>query len=297
MISAPTRFSYGGHFTFPVRYGWLPKGLGRLTSHGGFYPTTETADDLGLGSKMVVSLGFWLKAMGLSADVDGKGHGRCASQVAKIIAEHDRYFELPGTWWFLHLALATHEGTVWSWFFNDYSDRIFDRLGCTDTFLQFTRARAQRSASPAMAQKDVACLLAAYASRPGVDFVDPDDLGACPLRELGLIIRHDTVNRFERTRSPAGLPLEAFLACVSALAEATGKDALSLRELATLRHGPGRVFCAGLDAIEDLVDAVHADRTSGTQVETLAGERHLRVKRQPRSDWLSTFFSRMGGGA
>jgi hypothetical protein len=30
MTQALAKFQFGGHATFPVRYGWLPKGLQRL---------------------------------------------------------------------------------------------------------------------------------------------------------------------------------------------------------------------------------------------------------------------------
>jgi len=296
MATGLMRFSYGGHVTFPVRYGWLPKGLARMRQDGAFHPSTEVADDLGLGSKMVESLGFWLKATGLARDSDDSRSGRVASEIAELVAMHDPYCERPGTWWFLHLVLATRDGTVWSWFFNDYSDRIFDRAACAEAFLQFTRAKALRPASDAMSLKDVSCLLSAYAARPGVDVVDPDDVGACPFRELGLIVRHDMVRRFERTRGPIGLPVEAFLACSSLLAEVTGRDALSLRELATLRFGPGRVFCAGLDAVDELVGkASTGNWTKGVSVETLAGERYLRALVKPIEFWLRDYYARIEG--
>ena len=288
------RFSYGGHVTFPVRYGWLPKGLSRMRQDGAFHTSTEVGDDLGLGSKMVESLGFWLKATGLVRDGDDARSGRVASKIADLVATYDPYCELPGTWWFLHLILVTREGTVWSWFFNDHSERIFDRATCAEAFLQFTRAKAMRPASDAMALKDVSCLLSAYAARPGVDIVDPDDVGACPFRELGLIVRHDLVKRFERTRAPVGLPVEAFLACSSLLAQETGRDALSLRELATLRFGPGRVFCAGLDAIDEMVGkASTAMWMDGANVETLAGERYLRTSVKPMEQWLGDYYARV----
>lgn len=288
------RFSYGGHATFPVRYGWLPKGLSRMRETGAFHPNTEVGDDLGLGSKMVESLGFWLEATGLARNGDDARSGRVPSEIADLVATHDPYCELPGTWWFLHLVLATREGTVWSWFFNDHSDRIFDRASCAEAFLQFTRAKALRPASDAMALKDVSCLLSAYAARPGVDVVDPDDVGACPFRELGLIVRHDLVRRFERTRAPVGLPVEAFLACSSLLADDTGRDALSLRELATLRFGPGRVFCAGLDAVDEIVGtAATATWMKGVSVETLAGERYLRAPSRPIEQWLRDYYVRI----
>jgi len=289
------RFHFGGHATFPVRYGWLSKGVDRLLARGGFTANTDTADELGLGSKMVASLAYWLTVTGLAAP--GR-QGLEPSPLADLIRQHDPYFERPGTWWFLHLLLARHEGSVWSWFFNDYADRIFDRLTCADAFLQFTRSKAIRPPSSVMAQRDVACLLSAYASRPGVDLVDPDDIGACPLRELGLLVRHEAVSRFERTRRPQGIPPEVFLAAASLLAAETGKQSLSLRELATLRGGPGRILCMGLDAIETQVGKIGSKRyLEGIRTETLNGERHLIVTQQDPEHWLRKLYQRLGGKA
>ncbi len=296
MTQQAIRFSYGGHLTFPLRYGWLPKGLKYLLEDGAFQPSTETADELGLGSKMVESLAFWLRAMGLSRGGSRSEPERGPTPLAEAIVRHDPYCELPGTWWFLHLALASHDGTVWSWFFNDYSERLFDRLGCVDAYQQHTRSRAVRPVSAAMAQKDVSCLLSAYASRPGIDIVDPDDLGACPLRELGLVVRHDLIRRFERSRSPISLPVEAFAASVSKLAVETGRNSLSIRELTLLRHGPGRIFCAGLDALEEkAAEAVQTPCLAPhIEVEVLAGERHLRVAERPEAEWIGDFYLRIG---
>jgi len=296
-LSSLIRFQYGGHATFPVRYGWLPKGAARLRDEGGFVANAATADDLGLGSKMVDSLGYWLDMTGIGAP---RGSGRSAiepSPLNDLILHYDPHFELPGTWWFLHLALARREGTVWSWFFNDHSDRIFDRIACTDAFLQFTRSHAIRPATPGAAQREVACLISSYAARPGVDVVDPADVGACPLRELGLIIRHDAVNRFERTRNPHSVPIEAFLASASALAADLDKPALSLRELASVRGGPGRILCMGFDAIEEMVGKIGGERWSdGIGVETSAGERHLVVSPRDHGSWLAELYTRVASG-
>ncbi|MEA3044681.1 MAG: hypothetical protein QOH47_2519 [Sphingomonadales bacterium] len=293
MNAAAQRFSYGAHATFPVRYGWLPKGIERLTGEAGFHVSTDTADELGLGSKMVESLGFWLRAMGLSEEAKPGVRERHGSELAELVRRHDRFCELPGTWWFLHVSLATNPGTIWYWFFNDYSERIFDRVGCIDAFIEHTRSKAVRPATPAMAQKDVACLLSAYAARPGVDWVDPDDPGACPLRELGLIARHDHVGRFERSRSVSGVPVEVVLASAAALGERTGQQAHSLRELATLPHGPGRVLGMGLDLLEELVET--AARTSPhASIENLAGERRLIVGARSTTQWLGDLYARVG---
>jgi hypothetical protein len=295
MTQALLRLQFGGHATFPVRYGWLPRGLEQLHSPEGFTANTDTADDLGIGSKMVESLAYWLNVTGLAAPGPS---GLQASPLGQLIHRRDPYFERPGTWWFLHLMLARRDDTVWGWFFNDYSDRIFDRLTCADAFLQHTRTKAVRAASPAMVQRDIACLLSAYASRPGVDVVDPDEIGACPLRELGLLTRHDAVNRYERARRPHGVPQEVFLAAASLLTKDTGILSLSLRELSTLRGGPGRLLCMGLEAIETQVGKIGKKRyLEGIQTETLNSERRLMVPRRDPAHWLAQLYERVGAEA
>ena len=289
------RFQYGGHATFPVRYGWLPKGAARLSREGSFVANAEAADELGLGSKMVDSLGYWLDMTGLGMPREGGRSAIEPSALNDLVLRNDPHFELPGTWWFMHLSLARRQGTVWSWFFNDYTDRIFDRLSCTEAFLQFTRSHALRPATPGAAQREIACLLGTYAARPGVDIVDPGDVGACPLRELGLIVRHDVVNRFERTRSPHAVPVEAFLASACDLAVDMDMSALSLRALASARGGPGRTLCMGFDAIEEMVGRIGGGRWSeGIGVETSAGERQLIVSPRDHAFWLAELYERVG---
>ena len=293
-MSKPIRFQYGGHATFPVRYGWLSKGVRRLVRDGTFVANTDTADELGLGSKMVDSLGYWLDVTGLGDQRENARGPMPPSDLALSIQKHDPFFEYPGTWWFLHLAMARREGTVWSWFFNDYQDRIFDRIACTDAFLQHTRSHAIRPATPAAAQREIACLISSYAARPGVDVVDPDDVGACPLRELGLVVRHEAVNRFERTRNPQAVPMEAFLASASLLAVDMEKSALTLRDLAAARGGPGRVLCMGLDAIEEMVGEIGRRRwVDGIGVETSAGERQLVLAPRAPASWLGELYERI----
>jgi hypothetical protein len=256
---------------------------------------SDVADELGLGSKMIESLAFWLKVTGLARD-GGATRGRVPTELAVLVSERDPFCELPGTWWFLHLQLATTPGSVWHWFFNVYSDRMFDRNACADAFLEHTRSRALRPASPAVAQRDVACLLSAYACRPGVDFVEPEDPAACPFRELGLIWKHDHVGRYERTRLPTGLPGEALLACVAMLAQESGRDTFSLRELANIKDGPGRVFCAGLDALEQVVASATAD-SPHARAGSLAGDRVLVIEPRPIHAWMKDFYDRMGAAA
>jgi len=64
---AKSRYEYGRHETFAVRHSWLGKGLDRMeASPDGFRADDDAVVELGLGSRMVKSLRYWLEATGLA---------------------------------------------------------------------------------------------------------------------------------------------------------------------------------------------------------------------------------------
>ncbi|SDM66484.1 Protein of unknown function [Methylobacterium phyllostachyos] len=299
MVSPATvRYRYGRHETFAVRYGWLTKAAYQVEEQGGLDASLETADELGLGSKMIQSLQFWVEAMGLVQTQEraaGATERQRLTDLGALVWRHDRYLEYPATWWFLHMELCSAPGTVWSWFFNEFEERHFDRNACVDAFLRHTREKAQNPATPAVAQKDVACLLAAYAAPMAAETADPEDGVASPLRELGLILRHDQVHRFERVRAPFRLPPEAFLAAASKLASVLGKGSLSLEELARRPKGPGRLLCLGFESLDAAVEAAcDTYWKQGVRTELLGAERHLLLPAKAPVHWLKDHYRRLG---
>lgn len=116
-MSAASRvkFEFGRHETFAVREGWLGKGLGRIRDmEGRFRADLESADALGLGSRMVKSLQYWLEATGLADPGESKGRERVIhpSDLGSEMLNRDPYLEFPCTWWILHVVLARREGSV-----------------------------------------------------------------------------------------------------------------------------------------------------------------------------------------
>ena len=293
------RFEYGRHETFAIRYGWLSKGLAHIRENDhGFQADLDTADTLGLGSKMVKSVSYWLEAAGL-ASVTSKGRSRhlTISPIGALSAERDPYFEFPATWWFVHLTLATREGSVFGWFFNDFEGRSFDRLACVDAYQHHIRDRATKAASQEMAQRDVSCVLASYTDEYG-KLQDPEDGTVCPLTDLGLLVHHRDTRRFEKTSPQDGIPVELLLACVAKLGQASGLEAVSVNELATWRHGPGRILNMHANAID--AAAIGAARTygrNGVTFDRLGAERRLRAAHKPPGFWLALHYDRIGASA
>lgn len=297
-VAARRKFEFGRHETFPVREAWLGKGLGRIRQTGAFRPDLETADALGLGSRMAKSLQFWLEAAGLSERAARGGRTRAAvpTPLAEVVLSRDPFLEFPATWWIVHLMIARREGSVWSWFFNDFAERTFDRASCVDAFARHVNERAQNRTTFAVLQRDVACLLATYAAPSGGERPDPEDATVSPLRGLGLVVRHVDTARFERTRPLDRVPVEAFLAAASLMADDADADGLALSDLAGARRSPGRVMGLGPEAIEAAAsDAEALYWNRGVAVRLLGASRVLSVPRLPPQAWLEAHFDRIGG--
>ena len=65
---------FSGHETFPVRDGWLHKGLKLLIDAPDVLHDKYAADHLGVGNNMAKSIRHWLLATGLAKpDTDKRG--------------------------------------------------------------------------------------------------------------------------------------------------------------------------------------------------------------------------------
>ncbi|QEL26393.1 DUF4007 family protein [Bosea sp. F3-2] len=303
MLSSATeriKFEFGRHETFAVREGWIPKGLDLTRKlHGHFRPDLSAADALGLGSNMVKSLSYWLEATGLAVGTrEGKEKAFRTTRFGEAVSQRDGYLEFPVSWWLMHILLARREGSVWNWFFNDFSERIFDRTTAAEAYLKSIRERALNPATPAVAQRDVACLLNAYATTSGSERSDPEDATTCPLRALSLVVKHPDTGRFEKTRPLDQIPVEAFLACCSFVASDTGSDSVAFIDLMRLRNSPARLFGLDGDAIDEMASAAASlYRQDGVGIAMLGTNRTLSLPRFDASEWLERHFARLGFAA
>lgn len=298
-----SRYEYGRHETFPVRFGWLGKGLSCLQTEGYFLADSDVADRLGLGSKMVKSLQFWLEATGIAEAVPSStvnnlrgSRKRKAWRITELgadLAELDPHFEYPATWWLLHMALARRTRTVWGWFFSDFHERRFNRPSCVKAFRDHALESASNPPSVKMAQRDVACLLHAYGSTRG-SVSDPEDVTACPLRDLGLVTVHRESEQFEKSRSLAAIPVEVFLVCASYIAEG---NRVALSTLMGHREGPARLFGLASGQIEQLAEIAGELYRPEVRIDLLGSERTLIVPSHQPGFWLSRHFRRIRTGA
>ncbi len=300
-----TRFEFGRHETFPVRHGWLAKGLGWVRETGRYDGDLETADALGLGSRMAKSVAFWLEASGLAAIESNAANGTAKrrrkgqkwkiTELGDIVARYDPHLEYPVTWWFVHMALAQRQSTVWRWFFNEFHDRQFSREACVKAFLEYVAEHASKKPSEAVAQRDIACVLQAYAVPSGRAVTDPEDASVCPLRELGLVVRHSDIHRFEKARPLDAVPVEAFVACASRLASELGTDSVRFVDLVRWHNGPSRVLGLGGEQVEEMAEtAANVYGKRGVHISLLGAERHFVLPNAAPSEWFEAHFRRIG---
>jgi hypothetical protein len=297
--TASRRFEFGRHETFTIRHGWLGKGLTRMgEDRDGFVPDIATADALGLGSRMVKSLAYWLEATSLaSIKMEGRSRRLSTSDLGRLIEATDVFFEYPATWWFIHLELASRDGSIFSWFFNDYAERAFDRASCVAAFTKHLRLNATKSPTQTTTQREVACLLASYSSDPS-EPDDPEDGAVCPLKELRLVVHHRDTRRFEKVRPLDQIPVEAFIAAASQAGKQAREETFSVGDLTSKRNGPGRLLGMTAEMVDAAAsDAVRIYARDGVTYDLLGAERRLRIPEHEPRFWLNRHYNRIGVSA
>ena len=120
---------FGGHETFPIREGWMHKGLKLLVEDPELLVDDNAPDHLGVGQNMAKSIRHWLVATCL-AQATEKARGAKKSDLeptalGRLVWRRDRYFVDHATWWAIHINLVNNpdHAASWTWFFNSFSFR------------------------------------------------------------------------------------------------------------------------------------------------------------------------------
>lgn len=124
-------FKLKGNESFNIREGWLSKGIEAIRDDPYIFTQSSAMDTLGVGSKMVKSIRFWMQATGLAQETreNGKRRQTLTEGFGEIIAEKDPYFEDVATLWLIHSKIIVRKElcTAWYFFFNTIEATEFDR--------------------------------------------------------------------------------------------------------------------------------------------------------------------------
>lgn len=293
---------FGGHETFPIREGWLTKGLQLIDTDPALLDRhREAADALGVGHNMAKAIRHWLLVTGL-AERPRRQAPLQRSAFGDVVFEHDRYLIEPTTWWAIHanLVLRDEAAVTWSWFFNHFEHERFDRMTCVDQLARYATARYSRTPSRNTLTRDVQCLLATYARPlPPPATEDPEEGRDSPLRELGLVTHYtesDTyrIHRGNRT-VPAAALAYAFARRFGAMDEA-GAQA-SFPAVLAAAGGLGRIFALSGEGLAAAIDAAEYELDGGLTTAMLGGERVIHIAARAPEAWLAESLTALGAAA
>ncbi|MCG5534252.1 DUF4007 family protein [Halorhodospira sp. 9621] len=289
---------FGGHETFPVREGWIYKGLSLIAGDPEGFNQPYVADELGVGRNMAKSIRFWLLATGLAitepSDRTPKRKQLTLTRFGEAVYKSDRYCLQLGTWAALHVNMLNHGGyaKAWNWFFNRFTEQRFDRLTASAAFERYVQRHERRSPAPKTLQRDVACLLSCYATPIPSELADPEDASDSPLRRLGLLTLFRDSNVYRRNEpNIVELPPELI---GYAFAQSGAKEAsLPLREACFYDGGPGRAFQLSLNGFLDWIEQAE-ELLSSVRVVGSAGERRIQLDPLEPVEWLKSYYARVG---
>jgi len=191
---------FAKHETFHIREGWLFKGMDAIGHDSTIFLARDASERLGLGKNMVRALRFWMIATGLTEEYreNRRTHQRLTVPFGQLVWEHDPYLEEEGTLWLLHYHLVRNQGgaTTWYWFFNHFSQPVFDQQGFVSALQNWIIHAERKSISEKSLKRDFDCLVRTYL--PDRRARSPEDLIESPLAQLGLLTEANNSHQMRR---------------------------------------------------------------------------------------------------
>ena len=285
---------FGGHETFPVREGWLTKGLRLIEHEPQSLDAADAADRLGVGRNMVKSIRHWLLVTGLTGRPKRQQPMELTS-LGKLILEVDPYMIEPASWWALHanLVIRTDRAVTWSWFFNTFGRDRFDRMTCVDQISRHVAGHEIRPPRRDTLNRDILCLLSSYAQPVPSNREDPEEGRDSPFRELGLLTHYTESDTYLLNRGAKQVPPAALAYAIALRYGADDGEPAEIPVAAALAvaGGPGRVFALDGDGLSTLIDIAEDALGGDLGTRMLGGERIVHLKGRRPEGWLADHFT------
>ena len=206
--------SFGRNESFPLRFGWIAKGLKALNDDERIFNREDATVILGVGKNMVASIRYWLQATGVAVR-KRKTNALEPTPIGQIAFgnDGDPYLEDEGTIWLLHWLLATNpdHATAVYWFFNHFHKPKFTGVEVATALTDFVRHEVSSKVAVTTLKRDAQLVLRMYSRTMGgtrmtlEDALDSPPRDAEPAAKVGwskLAGDADGSNRnsFERVR-------------------------------------------------------------------------------------------------
>ena len=268
------KYKIKGNESFSIREGWLAKGLMALDENKYVFSEEAAMDNLGVGSKMVKSIKYWLLASHLVEEKREKNtkHGLIPTKdFGEIVKKHDPYFEDIFSLWIIHYYISSNIefNTVWNLFFNRFNVTDFTKSSMVDKLVdEFNKLYSKGNSLYNSIDSDCSVLLKMYtASEETV--IDPEENLVSPFSELGLVSKGSERSSYMKSR-----PLYSKLDRLAVLYVLTvnlpnDKISVDIDTLLTQDNNVGKIFCLDRNMINEYLDRlrqedfIELNRTAG----------------------------------
>jgi len=250
-----------GNESFNFREGWLRKGMRCVEGDESLFSRDNVMEQLGVGSKMVKSIRYWLQATGLCEE-QYRNSGRSRAQVITanfggVIHEKDPYFDDIFTLFLLHYHIVANETLCMPWyiFFNEYEGQDFTKENMISVCKELLVKKMEEgcSFSEKSFEDDCSSIIRMYMNSGNVE--DPEESLACPLATLGLLQRSQRNKNAYSKSMPSRESLDklAVLYVITCnLSE--DKNSVSIDDLLNAPNNIGKVFNLSRVAINNYLD-------------------------------------------
>jgi hypothetical protein len=285
MTSKIKKVKLKGNESFNFREGWLRKGMRCVEDNAALFALDDVMERLGVGSKMVKSIRYWLRATGLTEENAPVGRAReqiITDKFGEIVERYDPYFDDVFTLFLLHYNIVKDsEGlsVVWNIFFNNYDGQDFTKENMIEKCKEELNKRLAEGVtfSDSLFADDCASILRMYNATDAVE--DPEESLGCPMVELGLI-RKSANKKGTYVKTPPARELLDKLAVFYVILDNMGdKDSVSFDSLINDPNNVGKVFNLDRVLINEYLDQLRAsgyitlNRTAGLDMVYVNTER------------------------
>ncbi len=274
MINKITKVRLKGNESFNFREGWLRKGVRCVGEYPELFSRDDVIERLGVGSKMVKSIKYWLLATHLCEEKIEKNVHKLflTKEFGELIDRYDTYMDDISTLFFIHYQIVSNDNLcmIWNIFFNEYSGKDFSKDDMIASCKEYLNKKMEEGStySEKLFEDDCASVLKMYL--PDTNSEDPEDSLSCPLNELGLLQKSSEKKHSYIKTAPAKGALDKLVVLYVILQNLSDdKKSVSIDDLISAPNNIGRVFNLDRALVNEYLDQLRAsgyitiNRTAG----------------------------------
>lgn len=250
-----------GNESFNFREGWLRKGIRCISQYPMLFSRDDVMEQLGVGSKMVKSIKYWLLATNICVErYTNSGRSReliLTEDYGQIINQYDPYFDDIFTLFTLHYQIVKNDNLCMTWnlFFNEYNGVDFTKEDMVSVCAALLNKRLEEGStfSESLFSDDCGSVLRMYQN--SFESEDPEESLQCPLSCLGLVSKSSRAKNAYIKSAPSKDDLNklaVLYVMVSNLSEE--KRSVGINELVTAANNIGRVFNLNRVSVNEYLD-------------------------------------------